>query len=136
MPDNDESAQTDPVPRALVVAAAVIRVEALALGITAVVLVVLSFTRTTTRLWAALAIAAFALLAAGVLWICARGLLALRASASTPVLLLELLTLPVTYSLGFQAGRLWIAVPIMAAALVVIGLLLSGPARRALDRSP
>jgi hypothetical protein len=123
------------VPRTLVIAAAIIRLEAFALTATAVTLVVLSFTRTTTRLWAALTIAGFALLGAAVLWLCARGLLALRASASTPALLLELLALPVTYSLGFQAGRYLIAIPIMAAAVAVILLLLSAPTRRALDRA-
>jgi hypothetical protein len=139
VPDNQdlaESAHVPEVPRALVVATTVIRVEAVALAVTAVVLLVLSFTHTTTRLWAALTIAAFALLAAAILWLCARGLLALRASASTPALLLELLALPVTYDLGFQAGRYAIAVPIMLAAVVVIVLLLAAPSRRALDRAP
>jgi predicted metallopeptidase len=133
---DDEHQRPAAVPKALVVAVALLRLEVLALIGTAIVLVVLSFTRTTTRLWAALTIAAFALLAAVVLWLCSRGLLALRAGASTPALLLELLALPVTYSLGFQAGRPLIAVPIMVAALAVIALLLSAPARRALDREP
>ena len=126
---------SDEAPRTLVIAAAIIRIEALALAITAVALVVLSFTHTTTRLWAAFTVAGFALLGAAIFWLCARGLLALRASASTPALLLELLALPVTYDLGFQAGRYLIAIPIMAAAIAVILLLLSAPTRRALDRA-
>jgi hypothetical protein len=50
------------------------------------------------------------------------------------VLFIQLLALPVTYSLGFQAGRLAIALPIMLVALAVIALLMTGSARRKLDR--
>jgi hypothetical protein len=97
--------------------------------------VLLILTHTSKRLWAAFAIVAFALLAAVLLWLCARGLQLLRPSASSPVLLVQFLALPVGYSLGFQAGRQLIAIPILVAAIAVIGLLLSRPSRRALDRS-
>ena len=81
---------------------------------TAGVLIVLAFVHSTTRLWAALAVVGFALLGAVVLVLCARGLLALRPSSRSPVVLLQLIALPVGYSLGIQAGRLLVGVPILA----------------------
>ncbi|MCW2541376.1 MAG: hypothetical protein JWN95_3101 [Frankiales bacterium] len=122
------------LPTTLRVAIGLILLEAAALVVAALVLTVLAFVHDTTELWAAFAIIGFALLAAAVLALCARGLRRLRPSSRTPVLFIQLLALPVTYSLGFQAGRLAIALPIMAVALVVIGLLMTGSARRMLDR--
>jgi hypothetical protein len=46
----------------------------------------------------------------------------------------QLLALPVSYSLAFQAGRVEYGAPIMVAALAVIFLLFTPPARQALDR--
>ena len=94
----------------------------------------LALVHTTTRLWAALAIVAFALGGAALLGFCARGLSRLRVSARTPVVLVQLLALPVGYSLGFQAGRLAVAAPILAVALAVLVLLFTPTARAALDR--
>jgi hypothetical protein len=47
---------------------------------------------------------------------------------------IQLLALPVSYSLGFQAGRIWYGGPIMAIALAVLFLLFTPPVREALDR--
>jgi len=125
---------TDEVPETLAWAARIARIQALALLVCSIVLCLMAIFRTSTRLWAALAIAGFALLAAAILALCARGLLALRPTARSPVLLIELLALPVCYSLGFQAGRIAIALPIMLSALAVLVLLFTPAARRALDR--
>lgn len=114
---------------------AILALESLALVVTAAVLLILTATHTSTRLWAALTVVVFALIAAAVLGFGARGLLRLQPGFRSPVLLLQLLTLPVTYSLGFQAGRLVIALPIMAAAVSVIVLLFTPSARQALDRT-
>ncbi|MGX7679334.1 hypothetical protein ACSMXN_10595 [Jatrophihabitans sp. DSM 45814] len=122
------------VPTAIRAAAAIVFAEAVALLGAAVVLLVLIAVHTTTRLWAAFAVVGFALGAAAVLWLCARGLNRLRPSARTPVVLIQLLTLPVTFSLGFQAGRLFIAVPILLAALATLVLLFTPEARQSLDR--
>jgi hypothetical protein len=128
---------TEPVaspPTGIRVAAVIVLAEAAALAVVAVVLLVLAFVHTTTRLWAAVAIVGFALLAAAVLALCARGLLRLRPSARSPVILVQLLALPVGYDLGVQAGRLLIALPILAAAITVLVLLLLPSSRQALDR--
>ena len=77
-----------------------------------------------------------ALGAAAVLGFSARGLLRLRPSARTPVVVLELLALPVAYSLAIQAGRVGYGGPILLAALAVLYLLFTPPVRAALDRPP
>ena len=48
--------------------------------------------------------------------------------------MLQLLALPVSYSLAFQAGRVGYGGPILVAALAVLYLLFTPPARAALDR--
>jgi hypothetical protein len=50
------------------------------------------------------------------------------------VVLIQLLTLPVTYSLALQAGHLLVGGPILVAALAVLALLFTPSARHALDR--
>jgi hypothetical protein len=125
----------NPAPRSVRIASLITMAEAAALGLAAVVLLVLIVVHTTTRLWAAFTVVAFAVLGAAVLWLCARGLQELRPSARTPVVLVQLLALPVTYSLGFQAGLYAIALPIMAAAVTILILLFMPSARQALDRS-
>jgi hypothetical protein len=134
--DRDDQLDNDPdaVPPTVRAAAALVSVEVAALLVGAVVLGVMAAVRTTTRLWAALAIIAFALVGAAVLALCARGLIALRPSARSPIILVQLLALPVGYSLGFQGGRPAVATPILIVAIAVLVLLLTPSARRALDR--
>jgi hypothetical protein len=76
----------------------------------------------------------FAALGAVLLALCARGLLQLRPSARSPIVVLQILALPVGYSLGFQNGRMLIAAPVLILAVAVLVLLLSKPSREALDR--
>lgn len=117
-------------------AVAVIIMESLALLAVAVVLVV----KTTTghphsvagALWGAL----LALAGAVVLALAARGLANLRPASRTPVIVLQLLAVPVSYSLAFQAHRVGYGGPILVAALMVLYLLFTPPARAALDRPP
>jgi hypothetical protein len=78
--------------------------------------------------------AGFALLGALGLVFAARALSYLRSAVRTPLLVVEFLALPVGYGL-FQAGRVDYGVPVVLGALAVIVLLLSRPARAALDRS-
>lgn len=129
-----EPEQSEPPPTALRVGAGIVLVQALALAVTAAALVALAFLQSTTRLWAALSVAGFALLGAAVLYLCARGLLALRPSARSPIVLLELIALPVGYSLGIQAGRLALGLPVLVSAVAVLVLLFTPAARMALDR--
>lgn len=108
--------------------------EAAALALTALALLVLAFVHTATRLWAGLTVAAFAVFGAVLLALCARGLLRLRPTARSPIVVVQLIALPVGYSLGFQNGRMLIAAPVLAVAVAVLVLLLSRPSREALDR--
>lgn len=121
-------------PATIRYAAGVVLVQAAALLVTAIALLVLAVTHSSQRLWAALAIAGFALLGALICYLCGRGLLALRPSARSPIVLLELLTLPVGYSLGIQSGRALVGVPVLISAAVVLALLFTPTARAALDR--
>ena len=50
------------------------------------------------------------------------------------MVVLQLLALPVGYSLAFQAGLLGYGAPILLGALTVLYLLFTPPARAALDR--
>jgi len=78
--------------------------------------------------------AGFAIFGAALLALAARGLWHLRPAARTPVIVLQLLAIPVSYSLAFQADRVGYGGPILLAALAVIYLLFTPAAREALDR--
>jgi len=56
-------------------------------------------------------------------------------AARTPVIVIEALALPVSYSLAFQADRVGYGAPIMVGALAVLYLLFTPPARAVLDRA-
>jgi hypothetical protein len=123
-------------PAPVRVAAAVIGLESLALVVAAGVLVTKTFDGHPDSVGRALLGAALALGGAAALGLGARGLLRLRPAARTPVVVLQLLALPVGYSLAFQADRVGYGGPILVAALVVLYLLFTPPARAALDREP
>lgn len=124
------------VPRPLRVACAVLALECLGLlgiGGFLVVETVIGRPNSVARalLGAALAFAGALALAVG-----ARGLLRLHPAARTPVLVIQLLAVPVAYSLAFQAERVGYGGPILIAAVSVIYLLFTPPVRAALDREP
>jgi hypothetical protein len=123
-------------PRPLVAAGIVVLLEALALLAAAVVLIVKTISGSPDDLGRALFAAAFAVLGAVVLAFGARGLLRLRAAARTPIVVVQLLAVPVSYSLAFQADRPGYGGPILLAALVVLYLLFTPPVRAVLDRDP
>lgn len=129
-----EDEKTPAVPSTVRFAAMLVFLEAAALALTALALLVLAFVHTATRLWAGLTVAGFAVLGAVLLALCARGLLGLRPTARSPVVVVQILALPVGYSLGFQNGRMLIATPVLILAVAVLVLLLSRPSREALDR--
>jgi hypothetical protein len=132
VPDADETA--DAVPRPLVIACAIVGLEILGLLSAAVVLLAKAITGSPSSLARALLGAAFAVLGGAVLALCARGLLRLRPAARTPVVVLQLLAIPVSYSLAFQANRVEYGGPIIVAALAVLYLLFTPPVRAVLDR--
>lgn len=129
-----DGAEPDRAPPTVRYAAAVVLAQAAALLVITVVLLVLAGLHSSQRLWAALAIAGFALLGAAICYLCGRGLLGLRPSARSPIVLLELLALPVGFSLGIQAGRPLAGIPVLVSALAVLVLLFTPSARAALDR--
>ena len=116
------------------VAVIIIGAECVALVAAAIVLIAKSITGTPGDLARALITAVFALAAAGGLAFGAQALLRLRPAARSPVVVVQLLALPVAYSLAFQADRIAYGAPILLAALAVIFLLFTPPARQALDR--
>jgi hypothetical protein len=130
----DDAPGAEP-PRPLVIACVVIGLQVLALVAAAVLLVVKALTQTSHSLAGALLLAAIALAGAATLVVCIRGLLHLRAAARTPVVVLQVLAVPVAYSLAFQADRVGYGGPIMVSALAVLYLLFTPPARAVLDRA-
>jgi hypothetical protein len=134
-PAQDEAASAL-VPGQLRAAAALLGLEALGLLVAAAVLLSKTVTGHPDRVGRALSGIGFALLGAVVLALGARGLLHLRPAARTPIIVLQLLALPVSYSLAFQAGRVEYGGPILVLALSVLYLLFTPPAREVLDRAP
>jgi hypothetical protein len=129
-----ETARSGVVPQSVRAASLILFLEALALVGIAVFYLYDTAAGTPHSVAGALLGAALALLGAAVLVLGARGLLRLRPAARTPIVVLQLLALPVSYSLAFQAGLPAIGGPILIAALAVIYLLFTPPARAALDR--
>ncbi len=123
-------------PVQLRAAAVVIGLESLALVVAAAILIGKTLAGHPDSVGRALLGAGFALLAAAALAVGGRGVLRMRAAARTPVVVLQLLALPVSYSLAFQAGRVEYGGPMLVAALTVLYLLFTPPARAALDREP
>ncbi len=122
------------VPRQLRAGAAIVTMQGVALAVTAAVLIAKTIADHPDSVTRALLGAAMALLGALVLISCGRGMLALRPATRTPVVVLELLALPVSYSLGFQAGLVAYGAPIMFSALAVLYLVFTPASRTALDR--
>ena len=121
-------------PTPVRLAAGIVAAEAVGLLVAAAVLVAKTVTGHPASVGRALVGAALAVFGAAVLALCARGLMHLRYAARTPVIVLQLLALPVGYSLAFQAGRVGYGGPVLVAALAVLYLLFTPPARAALDR--
>jgi hypothetical protein len=132
--DRDDLGSGEPaVAKQLQVAAGVILVQAGALLVIVLVLVIKTVTGHPDSLGRALLGAAMALAGALVLALGARGIYHHSPAARTPVVVLELLALPVGYSLGFQAGLIGYGGPILFSALAVLYLVFTPPARAALD---
>jgi hypothetical protein len=122
------------VPTALKIAAALIGLQAVGLLVGGVVLLIDSLTGHPTDRASALLAAAFAALGAVALAFGARGLLRLRPAARTPVVVLEILAVPVAYQLAFDSDRPEWGGPILVCALAVLYLLFTPPVRAVLDR--
>ena len=121
-------------PRSLIAAAVLLAAQAAALVVLAAILTIKVVTGHPHSLGGALIDAALALVGAAVLGLSARAMLALRPAARTPVVVLELLALPVSYDLTFPAHRPEYGSPILVSALAVLYLLFTPTSRTALDR--
>jgi hypothetical protein len=122
-------------PRSLRWAAAVVGVEAVAAVAAAVTMAVLTAAGQVTSTGDAVGIVVFALLAAGVLGGCARGLWRVAPWARGPVVALQLLLALLGYTAAFTAQAPAIGVPMLAAAAVTLYLLATPESRLAyLDR--
>ena len=122
------------VPGQVRAAAGVVLLEALALVAAAAVLIGKTTTGHPHDVAGALLLAALCLSGTVLLGLAARGVLTLRPAARTPIVVMQILALPVSYSLTFQAHRVGYGAPILIAALAVLYLLFTPPARAALDR--
>jgi hypothetical protein len=125
---------TGEVPAGLRAACVLLVVEALGLVAGGVALLVDTLVGHPTDRASALLAAALAVAAAVALALGARGLLRLRPSARTPMVVLQILTVPVGYQLAFDSDRPEWGGPIMLCALAVLYLLFTPPVRAVLDR--
>jgi len=125
---------TEVTPGQVRAAVCIVAAEALALLVAAGVLLTKTVLGHPDSVARALLDAGFAIFGAALLALAARGLWHLRPAARTPVIVLQLLAIPVSYSLAFQADRVGYGGPILLAALAVIYLLFTPAAREALDR--
>ncbi len=122
------------VPRVVTGAAALAVVQGLALVAIAIFLIVDTIVGRPHSLFGGLGGAALALIGAAVLITLARPLSRLRRWARSPIVVLQVLWLPVGFSLAFQAGRPQYGVPILVLAIGVLALLATPEARAAFDR--
>jgi hypothetical protein len=124
------------VPVQIRAAAAIVAAEAVGLLVAVAVLGAKTITGSPESLARALLDIALALFGAVLLGFSARGLARLRPGSRAPVLVMQILALPVGYSLAFQADRVGYGGPILLAALAVLYLMFTPPAREALERAP
>ena len=122
------------VPGQLRAAVVVVLLEALALVGAAGVVLSKTSTGHPHDVIGALLLAALCLGGALLLGLAARGISRLRPASRTPIVVMQILALPVSYSLTFQAHRLGYGAPILIGSLAVLYLLFTPPARAALDR--
>jgi hypothetical protein len=115
------------------IAVALIALESLGLLAAALIVVIKAATETSHSLAGALLLAAVALCGVAMLALCARGLLRLSPASRTPVLVIEVLAVPVAWDL-FSSGKDYYGGPILVAALAVLYLLFTPPVRAVLDR--
>jgi hypothetical protein len=116
-------------PRSVMIAAAIVAAEGVAIVALALAYVVLIITGTPHNRGLALFGAALGLLLGGGLLVASRGLRACRRAAYSPILLIQIIAVPV--GIGFVQGhRPWIAVPVLVPSIVVLVILLFTPGGR------
>lgn len=123
-----------PPPRTVRGVVAVTALEAVLLIVLALALIVATILSEPTSLFGSLGGAVLALVAAAGLFVLLPHLLRCRRFARSPVVVLQLLWLPVGYSLAFQAGRPQYGIPVLVLALTTLGLFATPSARAALTQ--
>ena len=122
-------------PRSVLIAAALVAVEGVALLVLAVVNVVLTALDDAGSVPLALAGAALLAIFGGALLLLARALRALRPPARSPVVAVQVVALPVGWTLTSTNGRPEIGLPVLLLAAAVLVLLFgTAEARDALAR--
>jgi hypothetical protein len=120
-------------PREIVGAAALSALEGVVLAGIAVLLVVKTAVGNPNSVLGALSGALLALFGAAVLIGLARPILRLRRWARTPIVVLQVIWLPVGFSLTFQAGLPGYGAPLLAVALAILVLFATPGGRGAFD---
>jgi hypothetical protein len=123
----------EPVPQSIRLVQVFVRLEAVAFVCGAVALVIATAVSTAHRLWIPLALAALMVGVGVMLESCARGLGGDRIGARTPIIMVQLLALPVGYSLGIQAHEFGYGIPVLVVAIAVLVLMFSPSARARLQ---
>ena len=122
-------------PRPVLAAAALVAVEGAALLVLAVVNVVLTALDDAGSISLALAGSALLVIFGGALLLLARALRALKPAARSPVVAVQIVALPVGWTLAGTNGRPEIGVPVLVLAIAVLVLLFAtAGARDALAR--
>jgi hypothetical protein len=124
----------DAAPGPLKAACALLAVEALGLLAGGIVLLVDTLTGHPTDRASAVLTAAFAVAGAAALVFGLRGLLRLRPAARTPMVVLQVLAVPVGYQLAFDSERPEWGWPVLLVAVAILYLLFTPPVRAVLDR--
>ncbi len=122
------------LPLELRSAVVVLSAQALGLVVAAGVLLQKTITGDPDSYVAALLAVLMALGGAALLAWAARGVVRGSAGARSPAIVMQLLSIPVGYSLAFQAGLVGYGAPILLSAAAVLYLLFTPAARAALDR--
>jgi hypothetical protein len=121
-------------PRTVLAAAVVVALEAAALVLLGLVEAVRTAVSDAGSPLLALATAAMAVAAGMLLGWLARSLAGLRRWARSPVVVVQLIALPVGWTLAVTNGRPLLGLPVLAMAVAVLALLATPDARAALDR--
>ena len=116
-------------------AALVVLVQGVGLVVVAIVVVVDIFEGGYASAGLAWSNAGIALAAAAGLVSIARGLTYLNKAVRTPLLVIELLCVPIGFDLIVEAGRWELGAPVLVTAVVVTGLLFTRAARACFERS-
>src|SRR4051794_23902852 len=122
-------------PRPLRVAALLTAVEGAGLVVAGLVQLGLTAFGDPEDVGRALFVGVFAVLVGIGLVLLARALDRRRRAARTPVVVVQLLALPVGYSLTFDADRVYVGLPLLVLAVVILLLLFTPESLSALDRS-